>query len=117
MKNRQSVVSSAADRKFLLFFSYPSQLTLLYSLPPANQGELCETCRGETILGQLSEFKGKTSTKISEAMAILDIIDTRSGSTDKTVIVSDSTQMLDLVKPFLEAKGKGYVDCVFSVYS
>ncbi|KAJ7588523.1 SNF2 family N-terminal domain-containing protein [Mycena floridula] len=80
------------------------------SLTPANQGKLCETCRSKAILGQLSEFKGKTSTKISEVMAILDIIDKRSGCTDKTVIVSDSTAMLDLVKPFLKAKGKGFVD-------
>lgn len=55
------------------------------------------------------------SAKIRKMLELLRDIDDRSESTEKTIIFSQFTSMLDLIQPFLTAEGIKYARCM-SVY-
>jgi SNF2 family DNA or RNA helicase len=52
------------------------------------------------------------SAKIRKLLEILRDIDERSESTEKTIIFSQFTSMLDLIEPFLTAKGIKFARCM-----
>ena len=55
-----------------------------------------------------------SSAKIRMILKLLREVDERSQGQEKTIIFSQFTTMLDLLEPFLQEKGVGYVRCEFS---
>lgn len=53
-----------------------------------------------------------SSAKIRMILKLLDDVDQRSQSEEKTIIFSQFTKMLDLIEPFLVEKGIKYVRCM-----
>jgi SNF2 family DNA or RNA helicase len=91
-------------------------LTPFDSIGPHNAGEgkwsgHCEACIPLAKQAQLAESEHPSSAKIRMILKLLKDIDKRSESTEKTIIFSQFTSMLDLVEPFLKEKGIRFVRC------
>ncbi|KAF7762156.1 hypothetical protein Agabi119p4_8749 [Agaricus bisporus var. burnettii] len=65
----------------------------------------CKTCIPLAEQAQLVENEHPSSAKIRMILKLLNDIDERSQSTEKTIIFSQFTSMLDLIEPFLKEKG------------
>ncbi|KAF5384216.1 hypothetical protein D9615_003378 [Tricholomella constricta] len=81
-------------------------------LGPHNTGDLDSHCVDCAFLARQARQAGTTrpsSAKIRMILKLLDDIDARSGSEEKTIIFSQFTKMLDLIEPFLKDKGVEYV--------
>lgn len=91
-------------------------LTRLGSIGPHIAGEgkwsnHCKTCIPLAEQAQLVESEHPSSAKIRMILKLLKDIDERSQSTEKTIIFSQFTSMLDLIEPFLKEKGVRFVRC------
>lgn len=49
-------------------------------------------------------------------LKLLREVDTRSKSTEKTIVFSQFTSFLDLIEPYFRAEGIDYVRCKLAVY-
>ncbi|KAG6865601.1 hypothetical protein C0991_001025 [Blastosporella zonata] len=74
---------------------------------------LCVDCAPLALQAKEAEKTRPSSAKIRMILKLLADIDQRSNSTEKTIIFSQFTKMLDLVEPFLQGKGIEYVRCEF----
>lgn len=79
-------------------------------------GENCDDCedvvkksRRKSLVGGPNHDLPIDSAKTRKIMELLADIDKRSESEEKTIIFSQFTSMLDLIQPFLKAKGIRYV--------
>jgi SNF2 family DNA or RNA helicase len=91
-------------------------LTPFDSFGPHNAGEgkwsdYCKTCIPLAEQALLAEREHPSSAKIRMILKLLRDIDQRSESTEKTIIFSQFTSMLDLIEPFLKEKGIRFVRC------
>ncbi|PFH51167.1 hypothetical protein AMATHDRAFT_85310 [Amanita thiersii Skay4041] len=78
----------------------------------AAEGEWCDHCIECAPLAQQAqreEEERPTSAKIRKMLEILRDVEERSDGTEKTIIFSQFTSMLDLVEPFLKDEGIKYV--------
>ncbi|KAF9541344.1 hypothetical protein CPC08DRAFT_650606, partial [Agrocybe pediades] len=83
-------------------------------LRPGNTGEgewstHCSDCVPLAIEAKRLENERPSSAKIRMVLKLLQDIDERSDSQEKTIIFSQFTSMLDLIEPFLHEKGINYV--------
>lgn len=94
----------------------------LYSLTLSNTGKAdnCKDCDDlvnkasrESAVASDSDLP-PDSAKTRKIMELLDEIDERSKSQEKTIIFSQFTSMLSLIEPFLESRGTRFVRCKFA---
>lgn len=75
----------------------------------------CETCsalanKAIAKMGQ-DDSLPPSSAKIKMLLKLLQDIETRSQQTEKTIVFSQFTSFLNLIEPFLKAKGIKFVRC------
>lgn len=76
-----------------------------------DDGEHCIDCAPMALKVRRGEDARPSSAKIRMILKVLREIDERSEGQEKTIIFSQFTTMLDLIEPFLQDKGVGYVRC------
>ena len=92
-------------------------LTVRCRLTEKNKGEdeNCLACDELVRKSKRKNLKGKDmpsdSAKTRKVMSILADIEERSEGSEKTIIFSQFTSMLDLLEPFLQEEGVKYVRC------
>lgn len=69
----------------------------------------CSTCASVGVTSKASSHPD--SAKIRKILMILKEIDERSDASEKTIIFSQFTSMLDLLEPFLDKEGVKFVRC------
>lgn len=69
------------------------------------------TCVPLAEKAALAERERPSSAKIRMILKLLQDIEERSDCTEKTIIFSQFTSMLDLIMPFLKEKGIRFVRC------
>ncbi|CAA7266240.1 unnamed protein product [Cyclocybe aegerita] len=69
----------------------------------------CRDCVPLAIQAERAERERPSSAKIRMVLKLLRQVDKRSGSSEKTIIFSQFTSMLDLLEPFLSEQGIRYV--------
>jgi SNF2 family DNA or RNA helicase len=75
------------------------------------------TCVPLAEKAALAEQERPSSAKIRMILKLLHDIEERSERTEKTIIFSQFTSMLDLLMPFLKEKGVRFVRCEVDNYS
>ncbi|KAG9313720.1 hypothetical protein JVU11DRAFT_6070 [Chiua virens] len=80
-------------------------------LPVGDHGTHCKGCQplANTIEPKVNSNLPPESTKIKKILDILQMINERSDGTEKTIVFSQFTTMLDLIEPFLDAQGIKHV--------
>ncbi|KAK7040722.1 hypothetical protein VNI00_009628 [Paramarasmius palmivorus] len=69
----------------------------------------CDDCATLTLEAKSEITSGGDSAKIRKIVELLEDIDERSRKTEKTIIFSQFTSMLDLIQPFLRERGWKFV--------
>lgn len=96
----------------------PHFLILSYhSLAAGDDATHCTECRSlaKTTESTLKSNLPPESAKIKKILDILNTIDERSESVEKTIVFSQFTTMLDLIEPFLDARGIKHVRCTYTL--
>lgn len=66
--------------------------------------------------GRVGSGLPPSSAKIRKIMELLELIDERADGTEKTIIFSQFTTMLDLLEPFLRDEGIQFVRCKYPCF-
>lgn len=108
-------VSFPAFRRFLMtnLFIFPSRLGPKNVSP--DDEEHCIDCAPLALKARSGGEARPSSAKIRMILKVLRETDERSQGQEKTIIFSQFTTMLDLIEPFLQDKGVGYVRCESSL--
>lgn len=97
---------------------------LLHRLRDTNTGESGDNCKACDELVKKSRRKFMRSdkselidsAKTRAVMSLLNDIDERSERSEKTIVFSQFTSMLDLLQPFLQEAGIRFVRCEWTSY-
>ena len=93
-----------------------SSFFLKKRITSANSGKdewstYCQACVPLAIKAKEAECERPKSAKVRMVLKLLNQVDERSGSEEKTIVFSQFTSMLDLLEPFLRDEGIKYVRC------
>lgn len=92
----------------VVFLRLTSKFARDHRLAPTNSATFCDDC---APLAKAAQIQRPESAKIRMILELLHAIDERSGGTEKTIIFSQFTSMLDLIEPFLSENQIKFVRC------